>query len=357
MRYKGDHVRGSLLFRDALDVEMMLAALNIVGTKRGGNEIWIRCPIHKENEASCQIRDNIGQEKHGLWRCFGCGRHGNAGQLVAEILDIEYGAACDWIEKWALKRRHRVPSKIDVQMRNTRKRFELPAGVEFKELHAWPEPIRRYAATRGITERQVQVFGLGYSVIGYLQNRIVFPNRDRRNVIVGYSARSINDKTTQPRYLTPKEEDLADETAIFGEHLWGEARTCVVTEGAINGLALWQVLDRLEELRGAVIGACCGSNIKPLQLDKLRRFDKVIIATDPDLAGDKAAKVLSQLGSKIAGRVRWAPSTDAAKVSEEERVIKLLEALDESRNLETCRESIQPVVVTTRRSRWCASSG
>lgn len=355
MRVRGEHVRGGLVFKNHLDVQAMLDTLNIRGNKRG-TEIWVCCPFHGEHEASCQIKDARGQEKHGLWRCFGCGKNGNAAHFVAGVLDLDYNGACDWIERWALDRSVRVPMTIEVQVRSPRKLFELPAGVESKPLERWPEQFRNYANKRGITPEMVRLFGIGYSVIGYLQNRIVFPNIDRRNRIIGYSARSI-DEHARERYLTPRKDDGADASGIFGEHLWGDATVAIVTEGAINGLAMWHVLPRVEELHGAVVAACCGSHIEPSQLDKLRRFEKVIVATDPDAAGDKAMRTLEQLGSsRIMGRVRWAPATDAAKVSEDERIIKLCEVIDESTSAKLSYEPSSPVAIRSREPRWCVAS-
>lgn len=172
---------------------------------------------------------------------------------------------------------------------SARKReLTLPAGVVQSPIETWVTPARTYALGRGITPAQVARWRVGYAVIGRMQGRIVFPVYSAAGRLLQYEGRTyVDDKK---RYLAAHEEEGPDEDAIFGEQWWPEAHAlrdvAVVFEGSINGLAVERVLP---EVALAGLG---GSNVTPGMLEKLATFARVLVLTDPDAAGDGAARAI-----------------------------------------------------------------
>lgn len=196
-----------------------------------------------------------------------------------------------------------------------RTKFRMPKEVMFEPLEDWISSAKSYAVGRGISQEEVDTFRLGYAVDGVLSCRMVIPWLGRGNVVAGYSARSFIDE--EPKYKTPKETDNADFGVMVGEHLWPEMRSrgiVVVTEGALNGFAVRRVLHSMG--KEASIAALGGSEINPTHIIKLSTFGLVIVMTDPDPAGDKAASTITNSLARHtpSRRVRLPEQKDALDV-------------------------------------------
>jgi DNA primase len=172
--------------------------------------------------------------------------------------------------------------------------------VQVLPLAAWPSPARDYLSGRGVTQVQVERWGLGYAVDGRLAGRVVFPVRNNVGTLISYTARSFTGEGR--RYLEPKIEEGADQGAVFGEEHWDpdECELAVVTEGAMDALAV-------ERATGLPVAAVYGSQILPGHLARLQRWRTLILATDSDPAGDKAAAEISGALGRWTRAVRWRP--------------------------------------------------
>lgn len=284
-----------------------------IDAKRRGVEWWARCPFHAEKEPSWQIHDEPEANEHGLWRCYGCGARGNAGTLVRDLCGVTYRDACELIASHGLfANAAPIPIRVNVELLRPRVGFVLPTGVNFASFDKWVTPARRYAERRGITAEQVERWGVGYAVDGKLRGRIVFPIRDARRRLVGYTARSFTGD--EPRYLEPKIADGYDPGAVFGEEHWpspGERRILVVNEGAINALAVERALDAWcaeRDYATPAVGALRGSHLDPGQLASLASFELVVVVSDPDAAGDKLWRSLyEQRGRQLTLRRATTP--------------------------------------------------
>lgn len=265
-----------------VDVPALLERLGVEGKRRGPREIWACCPLpgHDEKTPSFQIRDDPSDDKHGLWRCLGrCHDGGTPTSLVAKVLGISSCEAQDWIRGVA-----EAPPRetLRVELRPTRQSpsgFTLPAGVKIVPLRQWVSPARAYAERRGLTEEQVERWGLGYAVDGRLAGRVVLPWRDTRGSLQGYTARTFVE--SPKKYLEPDASEGAERAAIYGEQHWppaGERDEVVVLEGGFDGFAV-------ERAAGSHFGAVCGSVLLPGHVARLSTWRRVVIASDPDAAG------------------------------------------------------------------------
>ena len=277
--------------RSAADVYRLLARFGIE-YRANGRELWAPCPAHEERTAGGSWSINV---QTGIHHCFSCGWGGNAAELVIQALGTrdlawEQRDAWEWIREQGLLVGD-SDSALDVELylvRDPRRTFTMPAGVVFAPLVEWPTPAKRYMTKRGIQDWQIQRWCIGYATGGRLAGRIVFPVFNGAGKLVSYTARSfVGD---EPRYLTPRENEGAEEAALFGERYWpgpGSRRRVVLVEGGIKALAVERAVG------GAVAGVLGATQAQnPRVHSKLSTFEEVVVLTDNDVAGDVAADVL-----------------------------------------------------------------
>jgi DNA primase len=133
---------------------------------------------------------------------------------------------------------------------------------------------------------------MGYAVWGRLTNRVVVPVRDVAGRLLSYSARAIDDAMV-PRYDAGRaDRGASPRRALWGEEFWGEVQDCVtVAEGVFSGI-------RLAQAGAPNATALLGSYLTEEKARVLSRFRQVLIATDPDPAGERVAEWISLLGRR-----------------------------------------------------------
>lgn len=270
-------------------VDVVLQALRLDVVRRRGTRAWIFCPFHAGDAKAPTFFVRTSGERRGNFHCFSCKASGDLTELVARVRGVERNEARDLIDVVLLgwepqRRRLRVVERAPDL---ARRRFEMPPEVVLgRPLRAWVSLAREYLEDRGVGAEEVERYGLGYAVDGRLAARVVFPVRAAGGEAVGYSARTFADE--EPRYLTPAETERADLDAMFGEHLWpppGERRAVVVTEGAIDAISAGLA-------SGLPHAALSGSELRAGHVLSLATFDVVVVLTDADKAGAKAARQL-----------------------------------------------------------------
>lgn len=272
-----------------VDVPALLRSLYIDATRNHRGEWWAICPTgsHRDRTPSWSIRDQIGSDKHGLHHCFACQWEGGPIELVREVIGLSYGGAVEYVNDLS---KHAIPVvSVEWQVSSpVRSSFKLPAGVVQAPIDQWVTPPRRYLERRGVTA-QAELFRLGYAVTGRCDGRVVIPVYNAQNRLVSYTGRSYVEHPK--RYLEPTEDEQADKSSIFGEHLWNDPErlrgVVAITEGAFNGLAVREVFPTLP------IAGLQGSDVTPMHVLKLSSsFRAGLVLTDPDFAGDRAAEKL-----------------------------------------------------------------
>lgn len=266
-------------------IETVLTALGLEVVDRRGGRAWLRCPYHGSEQAGAFFVRLIGK-RQGQNHCFSCKKGGTLRELVMHVKSCGEDAAIEFItnaEKGFEKPKLRARVVARPPMLG-RSRFQMPPEIIYEPLKDWLSMAQDYARERcRITDEEVELFGIGHAVDGRLACRIVLPWLGAGRIAGGYSARTYID--AEPKYLTPAEKDGADRATMFGEHLWpplGQRKIVAVTEGALNGMAV-------RRARPLPIAALGGSEIDPLQVTKLATFEYVLLVTDPDPAGNKAA--------------------------------------------------------------------
>jgi hypothetical protein len=272
-----------------VDVLRLLVRFGIEVLDTHGGEAWARCPAHADTKPSWSINVTTGQH-----HCFSCGWGGGPAALVLHALGAEplwwtTRDAWEWIDAHGFTEDAAPDLAVEMYLVGGRMRepFVLPRGVRLEvPPREWPTPARRYMASRSITGWQVRRWRLGYAADGRLAGRIVIPVRDGSGATWGYQARTfVNDRV---RYLTPHDDENADTRVMFGEEHWPAGREQVfVTEGAFDALAVERAMHApIAGLSGAVRA------LDPLVVGKLATFERVVVVTDADAAGDAAWEAL-----------------------------------------------------------------
>ena len=279
------------------------------------------CPFHEEKGKHDNWFIRLRGERRGQYHCFVCKEKGGLSDLVSHVRGCSRDGARDWLERFKEVADEPVKTYLSVRMEvaeTGRREFRMPKEVRFGPLDEWVTPARRYAEERRhIPDWQVLLWGLGYAITGKLAGRIVLPVRATRDgAPVSYMARTFADHAL--RYLYPAEREHPDLDVIFGEQFWPRDRrdrTVVITEGALNGLAVQRAVG------GAVhLGALGGSDPRPMHVGKLSTFGLCVVLTDDDVAGRGAAWELScqlQRHTKVV-RVSLGEGRDADDVTPEE---------------------------------------
>ncbi len=301
--------------------------------KKKGKDWMACCPFHQEKSPSFSVSPS-----KGFYKCFGCGKGGNAFTFLMEMEGINFPEA---IKRVAEISGVMLPEPIDDEKyeRSKEKREETKKiadkiielnqiALEFwrgelKSKNKKAKAARAYLEQRGISEETQKTFRIGYSpdewdsLLNLLKNkgideklieqsglvsvneekervfdkfrgRIMFPVLDVNGRPIAFGARSL-DADDQPKYLN------SPETAAYvkGQHLYGlfqakdEIRIkkfAILVEGYLDLIALFQF--------GVTnVAASLGTAFTTEQSKLLSRFSrKVVINYDGDSAGIKAAK-------------------------------------------------------------------
>lgn len=129
---------------------------------------WACCPFHNEKTPSF----SVNPEK-GFYHCFGCGKGGNAIQFVMEQEKMTFPEACQYL---AEKVKMPIPEMTDNTGYEKRKKLrekifvmnKIAAQYFHKNLYAAEgKSALRYLHDRGINDKVIKTFGMGYARDGW----------------------------------------------------------------------------------------------------------------------------------------------------------------------------------------------
>ena len=287
-------------------------------TKRGSNYVGL-CPFHNEKTPSFSV--NAGKQ---IFHCFGCGVGGNAFSFVMKYENLTFTKA---IKQLADRVGIKLPDEPDSP--EARKRADLRTGLfdiykeaakfyYFQLRGEYGSYPMQYLRDRGLTDKTINDFGLGYSVKSsnalytYLKskgysdelmikaelvsfkegrgifdmfwNRVIFPIMDQNNKVIAFGGRVMGEG--EPKYLNSKETDIFNKRRnLYGLNFAKHSRQgyILLCEGYMDVIALHQA-----GFTNAV--ASLGTALTEEQARLMARYVKeVIITYDSDGAGVKAA--------------------------------------------------------------------
>lgn len=302
-----------------------------VPLKRAGRGYMGVCPFHNDKGPSM----SVSQEKQ-LYHCFGCGASGNIVGFIMRIRNLDYIDAIKYLgERSGIKIEDEIqdPQKLKYEaLRNDLFQINIEAARYFLSNLFNIRRALEYFEMRGIDERTIKKFGLGYSLDSYeglykylknkgfkeefilkagliskkenkvydrFRNRVMFPVYDIKTKIIGFGGRVLDN--SKPKYLnSPETPVFFKGTNLYGLNFViksGLPEYIIVVEGYMDCISLHQ-----HGVTNTV--ASLGTALTIEQAKLLKRYCKnIFICYDSDAAGQAATlrglDILAQVGCEV----------------------------------------------------------
>ena len=297
--------------------------------KRGSNYIAC-CPFHNEKTPSFNVNP-VRQ----IYKCFGCGKAGDAVRFVMDIENIGYGEALRYLaKKYGVEIEEQEQTPEELLRQNERESLLIAlnfAKTHFQELMQKTDEGKSiglsYFRERGFTNPTIDAFELGYSLDqwdGLLQagikrgynpdmlekaglilrkeaegggkaktfdrfrGRVMFPIHNVSGRVIAFGARILKTDKNQPKYLNSPETTVYHKSQVlYGIYQAKQAirqeDVCFLTEGYTDVISLHQA-----GIKNVV--ASSGTSLTTEQIRLVARFTpNITILYDGDAAGIKAA--------------------------------------------------------------------
>lgn len=301
-----------------------ISLVEIVGAdvrlNRKGNEFWGLCPFHSEKSPSFKV-DAV---RH-FYHCFGCGAHGNALDYVIQRQNLPFKDALTYLAERAgvtLPEFSRASAQESQHRKDLYSLHEKAKEYAHRLLKTSPqaEEARAYLAQRGLSEKVIDAFQLGFcdgSLTAYLRKfaapqqlidaglsievsgvlkdrfaqRILFPITDLQRRVVAFGGRILETGTSDahksPKYLNSKESELF--------HKGHQLYNLYTALSAAKGKPLILVEGYMDVLSMTAYGfpqtvAALGTALTETHMETLWRYSpQPILCFDGDAAGLKAS--------------------------------------------------------------------
>lgn len=297
--------------------------------KGSGSGLMGRCPFpdHVEKTASFSV-----SEVKQVYHCFGCHKSGNVFSFLRDYQGMNFPEAVEYLANRASipMPAPEVENEVRDQAAEKKKLLlkvnKLAANYFSEQLRRVPpdHPVRKYIASRGLSDEVIETFGIGYAVAewdglerdlgakqvpmllaeearlvkaranksGYFdifRDRLMFPIFSAMGEPIAFGGRYLEKKENEPKYLN------SPETPVFikGKVLYGLSQTAryirsedlaVIVEGYMDLVSLYQA-----GIRNVV--ATMGTALTPDHGKMLKRMTKNVVALfDGDAAGMDAAE-------------------------------------------------------------------
>lgn len=291
--------------------------------KRGVNYLG-NCPFHNEKSPSFTVSPS-----KEIYKCFGCGKSGNAIGFIMEHEKYGYAEALKWIAARynieieetetspEVKQQQQIAESLFILNAFAQKHF----SANLTETEEGKSAALTYLQHRGFREEIIKKFQLGYNseakddlarallknqfnidyaqkaglvvvrndtVMDNYRGRIIFPIHNQSGKIIGFGARIIKSNDKAPKYInTPENEIYVKSKILYGTYFARQAINkydeCLLVEGYTDVISLHQA--GIEN-----VVASGGTSLTADQLRLIRKHtNNLTIIYDGDAAGVKAA--------------------------------------------------------------------
>lgn len=321
---------------DRATVDKIYAAANVVevisdfvSLKKKGVNYMACCPFHNEKTPSFVV-----SPAKGLYKCFGCGKGGNAVTFVMEHEKLTYVEALKWVaKKYGIPVEEREETPEEKQRNDDRESMMVVnawASEYFAEQMLTTDEGQsvayNYFASRGLTSATIKRFGLGYCPesrasrdrdtmtqaalkAGYKEKylvdtgltivretggyydrfcgRVMFPIHTISGRVTAFSGRALQSDNRAKYLNSPESVVYSKSNNLYGIYFAKSAITkenhCILVEGNIDVVQLHQ-----KGIENVV--APLGTALTVEQVRIISRFThNITLLFDGDSAGVKAA--------------------------------------------------------------------
>jgi len=296
-----------------------------VKLKRVGKYFSGFCPFHKETKPSFYVSPEMQ-----IFKCFGCGNGGDVIKFLMQIENLTYPQVLEKIkEEYGLE----IETFQNKKSEEEKKIIE----INYAALKFFRQELKKnnlaldYLKKRGLKEKTINDFEIGFSpgnallrdylysqgynyelikkagLLDYqnfdrFQSRIIFPLRDEKGKLVGFTGRIFPENLSGPKYLnTPETLIFKKSQFLYGLYYSKDnilfQRKVILVEGQFDFLLGWQ-----NNLKNLV--AISGSALTDDHLRKLKKYTStVVLAFDNDASGFHASLranlMLQKLGFNV----------------------------------------------------------
>jgi len=323
-----------------------------VNLQKSGKDYKACCPFHNERTPSFFV-----SPAKGIYKCFGCGKGGDAVNFIMEIEGVSYGEALRQLaQKYKIELPEEAlqkPTAEEVQEQNERDSLLIAlkfAKEFFQEQLFYTDEGKSiglsYFKERGFNEAIIKKFELGYSSTewdtlyrtairkGYkaeilekagliiqkegkneyydrFRERVIFPIHNVSGRVIAFGGRTLKKDKSIAKYINSPETLVYQKSKV----LYGlfQAKTailnqkhCLLVEGYADVVSLHQA--GIEN-----VVASSGTSLTHEQVRLIRRFcDEIILLYDGDTAGLNAAlrglDIILEEGLNV--KIVWLPENE-----------------------------------------------
>jgi DNA primase len=314
--------------RQAADILEVVG--DFVSLKKRGSNYTACCPFHNEKSPSFNVNPT-----RQIYKCFGCGKAGDAVKFVMDIENVGYGEALRYLaKKYGIEIEEQEQTPEDLLRQNERESLLIVlnfAKTFFQETLQTTDEGKSiglsYFRERGFTNPTIEAFELGYTfdkwdallqegtrrgynrdllekagliltkenttggdnkVFDRFRGRVMFPIHNVSGRVIAFGARILKADKTQPKYLNSPETSVYHKSQVLygifqAKQAIRQEDVCYLTEGYTDVISLHQA-----GIKNVV--ASSGTSLTTEQIRLIARFTpNVTILYDGDAAGIKAA--------------------------------------------------------------------
>ena len=319
---------------DRSTIDRIYAAANIVDIvsdyvtlKKKGMNYQACCPFHNEKTPSFVVSPS-----KGVFKCFGCGKGGNAVTFVMEQENISYPEALKMVAKrYGIQVEEREQTEEDVRRNNDRESMFALNGwaSEYFSKYLTGNPEGKsigysyFSQKRGFTDATIKKFGLGFCsaagdamceaalAAGYkseyllstglafqregdgrlrdrFRDRVIFPVHNISGRVVAFGGRTLRtDKSVAKYQNSPESEIYSKKRELYGLYFAKKAIQqldfAIMVEGYTDVISMHQA--GVEN-----VVSSSGTSLTVEQIQLLHRFTRnITVIYDGDSAGIKAS--------------------------------------------------------------------
>ncbi len=291
--------------------------------KRGVNYLGL-CPFHNEKTPSFVVSPS-----KGIFKCFGCGKSGNAVGFIMEHEHYSYPEALKYLaNKYGIEVEEEEMTPEMKEEFDERERMFLLNG--FMSEHFQKNLLETedgkaigltYLKERGFLEATIKKFQLGYAanaweeysgyalrngykkdilvktglsiekdgkLIDRFKGRVIFPIHNLTGKVIGFGGRILTSEKKTAKYLNSPESEIYNKSKslygiYFAKSSIAKADNCYLVEGYTDVISLHQA--GIEN-----VVASSGTSLTVEQIKLIKRFtNNITILYDGDTAGIKAS--------------------------------------------------------------------
>ncbi len=319
---------------DRETIDRIYAAVNIVDIvgdyvtlRRKGVNYEACCPFHNEKTPSFKV-----SPARGIYKCFGCGKSGNAINFVMESESVSYPEALKMLAKrYGIEVREEQMTEEDIARNNNRESmFALNAWAsEYFQRYMMFEDEGRsvglsyFSSLRGFSDATIKRFGLGFCPssghrfsddargAGYKEefllstglaiaresdgalrdrfyDRVIFPIHNMSGRVVGFGGRTLRTDKKVAKYQNSPESEIYNKRRelyglFFAKKAIQQEDMAILVEGYADVISMHQA--GVEN-----VVASSGTSLTEEQIRLIFRFtNNITLMFDGDAAGVKAA--------------------------------------------------------------------